>query len=933
VTVVRVGAEVIGRDDELAILDDFLAQREGLPRALVLEGEAGIGKTALWRAALEAAEAASYTVLAARPSESETKIAYAVLRDLISASFVEVSSQLPAPQRRALEVALLMADPVGDAPDPGAIGVATISTLHELATRGPLVVALDDAQWMDAPSASALTFAARRLEELPVALLLAVRSPDPGAVPHALARALPDERVRRERVGPLSLGAIQALLRLRLELTLSRPVLTRLCQISGGNPFVALELGRALKRRGSDVAHARELPVPTLLRELVEERLSALPGVTRDVLVHAAVLAQPSVALLEDALGDEAESRLGPAVEAQVIELDAGRVAFSHPLLASVLVSTLAARERRRVHRRLAEVVRDPEERARHLSLAAERPDAAVADALDSAGGLARSRGAPDAAAELFEQARRLTPTDRHEDRRQRTVRAAECHFEAGETQRAEVLLEEALASSPSGRQRAEVLLRLAWVRGHADNLALADGLAQALNEAEGETGVRAEIENALAWASHMSGDLAAAARHARSALDLAEESGEAMTLAPLLANVALLEFLRGGGVDRAVLDRALALEANSADMGGTIGPSWILATLCLWTGELDGARTTLNALQRRATETGDERAIPLILDCLGRVAWAEGDWPRAERYAAEAIAAALRNAHETERTFALATKALLAAHRGSVDVARATIDEGLALADQTGMRPAGFEFRAISGFLELSLGDLAAAEAQLTPLRRDLAAGGFHEPAAVGFRFHPNLIEALVGLGRLDEAEQLLEEFEEAARRLDRPWALATGARCRALLCSTRADLAGAHVALDEARRAHERVGEPFELARTLLAQGLVERRARRRAAARESLEAALALFEGLGARLWDGRARAELGRVGGRAPASEGELTATERRVAELVAEGRSNKEVAALLFVTVKTVERNLTRVYEKLGVRSRTQLASRLAAARE
>jgi DNA-binding CsgD family transcriptional regulator len=924
----------MGRDDELAVLDEFLALREGLPRALVLEGEAGIGKTALWRAALEAAEAASYTVLAARPSEPETKIAYAVLRDLIGASFAEVSSHVPAPQRRVLEVALLLADPVGEAPDPGAIGVATLSTLRELATWGPLVVALDDAQWIDAPSASALTFAARRLEELPVALLLAVRSPDPGAAPLALATALPDERVRRERVGPLSLGAIQALIRLRLELTLSRPVLTRLRQVSGGNPFFALELGRALKRRGGDVARARELPVPTLLRELVGERLSALPRATREVLAHAAGLAQPSVALLEAALGDDAESRLRPAVQAQVIELDGGRVAFSHPLLASVLVSTLTARERRRVHRRLADVVRDPEERARHLSLAAERPDAAVADALDSAGDLARSRGAPDAAAELFEEARRLTPADRHEDRRRRTVRAAKCHFEAGETRRAEELLEEAVAASPSGRLRAEVLLRLAWVRGHADNLALVDGLARVLNEAEGGTRVRAEIENALAWVSQMSLDLVAAARHARSALDLAEELGEATILAPVLANVAQIEFLQGRGVDQGVLDRALALEPNIPDTG-IIGlrPSWVLTLLRVWTGEFDGARATLNALHRRATEAGDESAIPSILDCLGRVAWAEGDWPRADRNVAEAIAAALRNANEAERAWALAMKALLAAHRGSVDEARAIIDEGLALADQTGMRLAAFEFRATSGFLELSLGDLAAAEAQLTPLRRDLAAGGLREPAVVGLRFHPNLIEALVGLGRLDEAEQLLEEFEEDARRLDRPWALATGARCRALLFSARGDLAGALVALDDARRAHERVGEPFELARTLLAAGVVERRAKRRAAARESLEAALALFEGLGARLWEARARTELARVGGRTPAGRGVLTTTERRVAELVAEGRSNKEVAAVLFVTVKTVERNLTQVYEKLGVRSRTQLASRLAAVRE
>ena len=167
--------ELVGRDEELAILADFVAGVERLPRALVLEGEAGIGKTALWAAGVEAAEAAGYIVLAARPAEVETKIAHTVLRDLLGPSFAEVSPQLPAPQKQALEAALLLSD-FGVEADRGAIGVATLSVLRALASRRPIAVALDDAQWIDGPSASALTFAARRLDKLPVALLLALRS-------------------------------------------------------------------------------------------------------------------------------------------------------------------------------------------------------------------------------------------------------------------------------------------------------------------------------------------------------------------------------------------------------------------------------------------------------------------------------------------------------------------------------------------------------------------------------------------------------------------------------------------------------------------------------------------------------------------------------------------------------------------------------------
>ena len=921
-------AELIGRDQEVAVLEQFFAARDSLPSAIVLEGEAGIGKTALWMAGVEAAEAAGYAVLAARPAEAETKLAHTVLRDLLGASFADVSPQLPRPQRQALEAALLIDDAGLGRTDPGAIGVAALSMLRTLASRRPIVVAVDDAQWIDAPSASALSFAARRLDELPVALLLAVRSAETEGARPALAAGLPDERVYRERVAPLSLGALHTLIRLRLGMTFSRPALARLREISGGNPFYALELARALERRGGVASLDQEFPVPPSLRALVEERLDALPEETHEMLVHAAALDQPSVPLLDAALDADAYADLRPAVEAQVIELDGERITFTHPLLASVLLLGVSDRERRRVHRGLAEVVHDPEGRARHLALAADRPDGAVAEALERAGGLARSRGAPDSAAELLEHARRLTPPDRSEDGRRRAVRAAEFHLEAGETRRAETLLEATVAASCSGPIRADALLRLSWVRGHTDNPARVDLLTEALQHAGEEPLIRAEIEDGLAWASQMSGDLEAAARHARSAVSYAEELGDPPILARALANVALLEFLRGRGVDRPLLDRALALEAQSAGRRIIGEPSWVLAMLHMWTGQLDAARTLLNAMHRRAAEAGDEAAIPFILNYLSRLAWAEGDWAGAERSIDEAIAAALRNAQEPSHAFGLATKALVAAHRGDVDAAREDITEGLALATRTGMRPAAYEFRAILGFVELSLGDLEAARAVFEPLHQDVAAAGFGEPGIIAFRFHADEIEALIGLGRLDRAEELIEELERSGRRLDRAWALATAGRCRALLSSARGDMERALASADAAIRAHERLPEPFELGRTLLAHGTVQRRFRQNRAARQSLETALARFDALGAPLWADRARAELARIGGRA-ASPSDLTPAEARVAALVAEGRTNKEVAAKLFISVHTVEAALTRVYSKLGVRSRTELAGKMA----
>ena len=713
-------------------------------------------------------------------------------------------------------------------------------------------------------------------------------------------------------------------------MTFPRPVLGRLHKTSGGNPFYALELARALERRGGSADLGSELPVPRSLRALVEERLAALPEETRKLLVHAAALAQPSVALLEAALDRDAEAHLGPAVEAQVVELDDKRVAFTHPLLASVLLSALSAPERRRVHSRLAEVVRDPEARARHLALATDRPDVAVADALERAATLALSRGAPDAAAELLEQARRLTTPGRAEDRRRRIVRAAEFHLEAGATTRAEELLEEAVATSPSGPLRAEALLRLAWVREHKDGMAMVDLLTEALHEAKGEAPYRSEIEDALAWAKHMSGDLEAAARHALlccptspRTLVTRRSSREA------LANVALLEFLLGRGVDRALLDRALALEAESVSLRIIGQPSWLLAMLQVWTGELDAART--NVERAAPPRHGDGRRERHTVHSQS------SEPARLGRGRLDRVPIASSTRRSPRRSETPRSQSALSRwprRRSSLRIEDASMPperssrKGLRSPPRPDILPAEFELRAISGFLELSVGDFEAAEAELGPLRRDLAAAGFGEPAVIAFRFHQNEIEALVGLGRLDEAAELVEELEERGRRLDRPWALAMAGRGRALLCNARGDLQGALAAADEAVHTHARLAEPFELARTLLALGIVQRRLRRNRAARETLQSAFDRFEALGAPLWADRARAELARIGGHV-GSPGTLTPAEGRIAALVAQGRSNKEVASELYISVHTVEAALTRAYSKLGVRSRTQLARELA----
>jgi DNA-binding CsgD family transcriptional regulator len=350
-------------------------------------------------------------------------------------------------------------------------------------------------------------------------------------------------------------------------------------------------------------------------------------------------------------------------------------------------------------------------------------------------------------------------------------------------------------------------------------------------------------------------------------------------------------------------------------------------AVFLSWTGGVEGARVRLESLYRNAVELGDEGSLPLILRHLSRLELRAGEWARAAQRADEGCEFAQQTGQLVQQADLVATRALVHAHQGLVESTRSGVQDGLRLAGATGSADATMLSLSALGLLELSLGRPGEAHACLGPLTERLEAAGIREPGAA--RFVPDEIEALVALHQLTEAERLLGRLEQrAARAFDRASALAAAGRCRGLLCAARGDLAGAQTAFDRALRQHKRVPMPFGQARTLLALGSTQRKARERRSSRESLEQALALFEQLGAAIWAQRARTELARIPGRTSA-QGGLTPAEQRVARLVAEGRTNKEVAAELVVTVRTVESTLTKVYAKLGVRSRSELAHRLA----
>jgi DNA-binding CsgD family transcriptional regulator len=580
----------------------------------------------------------------------------------------------------------------------------------------------------------------------------------------------------------------------------------------------------------------------------------------------------------------------------------------------------------------------DVEERAHHLALATEEPDERVARIVEEGADAAFRRGAPIAAAELAEQARRLTPASAREDATRRSLDEAEYRFESGDVARAEVVLQETLESAAPGPGRARLLSRLARVRHFAEDFAGGvDLLREALTECGDDPALRAEIEERLAYGLLlMRSDLVGAAAHARSAVRFAEQLDDRAALAEALAAQALTEFALGQDPTLAI-ERALELEEWTLHLGVLRHPSFANGYLLNSEDRLDDARETFRELRRRATEQGDESAVAPILNHLTLGEMLAGNWGEATRDADEGYSLALQSGQGPTQASILGKRALLEALQGAVEDARATARRSLEIAapdfdpasPEAALTRAGQTAIGALGLLELSLGRPGEAHRYLGPLTAALLDAGIAEPSEL--RCLPDEVEALVQLGRLDEAEATLAPFEAAARRLDRPTALAVAGRCRGLLLASQGDVDKALGALEGALEQHDRRPLPFERGRTLLALGQVQRRAKRRRDARASLEQALAVFEGLGAAVWAESARGELARIGGRAPSGRG-LTPSERRLAELVAEGRSNKEAAAALFVTPKTVETQLSRIYAKLGIHSRGELARRVAASK-
>ncbi|MBY8875657.1 AAA family ATPase [Micromonospora sp. PLK6-60] len=903
-------ATLVGRDATVEQAWRALAGRS----PVIVEGPSGIGKTALWRALVARAEQAGWLVLVAAPTEAEAVLPYAALADLLRPLAARVPA-LPLPQRVAAEVVLL-ATRADEPVDERAVGAATRALLDAAAGGDvPVLLTVDDPCWLDPPSERALRFALRRLTRRPRVLIThRTHGDDPADAPLLLDDDHLAGPPRRVAVPPLGAGALHHIVRARLGGTLSRPLLARIARDAGGNPLLAIELARAVLRLPRTPSPGEDLPVPSSMRQLLAGTLDALPAGSRDAVRLAALLTVPTVADLARA-GVSADA-FDAAEEAGLLSVGPRRIGFTHPLYAAAVREGVPAGVRQRLHRILADAVADPDERARQLARCTAAPDAAVATELAAAAARQRARGAPAVAAAWYERAADLTPAQATADRDRRLLDAVQCHLDSGDYAAAGAGAD-AAATRLAGPALAEALLLRATVAWCVDDLPGAVRTAERALAAAGDDTQLAGRVHAHLTLFHDAPE--PARRHAEAAIaHLSDRADER----PLLAAALLLLFfheVRAGRPARTeLLDRGLALEAGE--------PSWLAGSIpAIWwraTDEHGRARDRLHDMLDRAVARGDEPWQHEVLTHLGEAELLAGRFTTA----GEHIAAARELGEQLGTGLVGETwlAGLLDAYRGRLAEAGAVAEGGLRRAAELDDAWSRRIHLQLAGFVALSAGRMSEAAEAYGALAAELDGSRIAEPLAQ--RFEPDWIEACVGAGDLDTARAALARLARRHDRLPRPWTILGLARSRVLVVAA----AGADPVAELAELAAARARVPADVlpldrARCLLVAGRAHRRARRRREAGAALSAAAAEFTGIGAVAFADRAQAELARIGRRAPAPTA-LTPTEERVARLAAQGRTNRAIADTLFISPKTVEANLARVYRKLCISSRAELGA-------
>jgi DNA-binding CsgD family transcriptional regulator len=913
-----------GRDAELRAIRHALTNRPGRLNAVVVEGAAGIGKTSLLRHVFD--EHADGIALAARPVESERQLTFAALGDLLTGVADAVVTNLPAPQQDALDAALLRAAS-GRSPGIRAVGTALRTVLSRLAAGGPVLVVVDDVQWADEPSVAALAFAVRRLEDCDVRLVVAERV-DAGSAPVdplGLDGALLD-RPARVRVAPLTLGAVFHVVRAHTGVVLPRPLLVRVTDESCGNPLYAIELARAIAESAVPVAAGDPLPVSGTLDGLIESRLARTPPEWEPALLALALSRDPPLDELERAVPG-ATDVVDAAHAARLVEWRDGRLRFSHPLFAAGVVRRSSPAARQAMHRRLAATSEGLERRARHLALGASGPDETIARTLaDAARGAAR-RGAWGQAAELAGLAERATPAEQADEAHDRALLRSGFLARAGDAQGAQQIVSEVLRHVGVGELRARALeqqARLAFDSTGAE-ASLLPGCDEALDLTD-DPALRARI-HATRGAIGSYVDVERAIDDAEQALALlaSEPAPDPAVYVTAVMVLTGCRFERGEPLCSDLIERALVIEREqpNPDVGDRLGPA--LGSFLKYSGRLAEAREHLLAGYQAACDEGDDGSLPYAVSHLPQVELWAGRPAEAERWAEEHLAISEHTGQAGQRISALYNLAQIHTEQGRFDDAEAELDAADAIARESDGSWTEGPLASARGYLYLLRGEVEPAIAELRRSIEVFTATGAKRPR----RVDRELAEALVRAGRLDDARPVIDRLAAASAAVGHRDLLGGALTCDAMLAAAEQRLDDAANLIEDALTELAHGEEPVTVGRALLVQGQIHRRRGERRLAVDVLARAERILTDAGALPWAARAAEERSRVPIRQPRGHG-MTQGEHRIALAAARGLTNQEIAAELFVSVKTVEANLTRVYTKLEVRSRAELAARLAA---
>ena len=903
-------AMLVGRGPELRAIGEALASaRLGRSTRLVLRGEPGIGKTALLEEAV--AEAGGMRVVSARGVEFEAGVPFAGLHELLRPALGSVD-RLPPMHAAAIRSSLGLGERIEA--DRLIVGAAVLELLSAYADEAPLLVIVDDAQWLDRASAEALAFAARRLIADPVAVIVAMRE---DADSPFLAAGLPEIDV----TGLAGVDA-SALLGSAGAQDLSQQAVDRLVAATGGNPLALLELARA----DVEPSPHHEMPVATSVERAFLRRADGLGPAAREVLLLLAAAGVSDPALAERAANangigseavDEAEGAAGLVREV------GGRIEFVHPLARAAIYHAASPAQRRAAHRALAAATTDPDDadrRAWHLAAAATGWDPEAATALEEAAKRARESSAYSAAADALAEAARLT--EDAEARARRLLAAADNAWLAGRADRAVELLGAARKLTANAELAADIDTldgHIAMRRGEVlDGYRKMSHAAHVFKESDRLKAIRILSDAAV---SGYIGHPADVFEAARDALQLLAPDDPPEVAANAHVAYGALAVLAGRGSDgpQKLRDslayfariRSLAADPLLLTSAGIAG---------LFLREARAGRDLLDRALTQAREQAPTAALPYLGFLLGRDAAATDRWSLARALYEEAARIGRETTQFTWVAGAMAGLGWLDALEGREEDCRNHAAEARALAEKFGMNLFAAWSMIALGQCDLGLGVPRNALEHFEECAAFLERVGIDDPDLAP---EPDIVDALVRLGREADARGIAKQYSVRARAKGQPFALARAARARALVAER--DFAADY---DEALRHHADTPDVFERGRTQLYYGERLRRARRRVDARKHLREALKAFDQLGASPWAERALAELQASGETARVRDDryrrQLTPQELQVALTLAEGATTREAAARLYLSPKTVEYHLRHVYDKLEVRTRDEL---------